>query len=234
MINGIQIEICCGSYDDVLTASSIPEVDRIELNCALELGGLTPSCSLMRAARKATDKKIIAMVRPRPAGFCYTPTEKEMMFADAEVFLKSGADGIVFGFLDENRMIDAENTAKMTELIRSCGKEAVFHKAFDAAEYPFESMETLIRCGIDRVLTSGREASVTAGIPLLKALQDRFANAIEILPGCGVNAANALSVVRETGIRQLHMSAKSSFHDLEDYYAVDAGKIRDVLHTLAE
>ena len=69
MINGIQIEICCGSYDDVLRACAIPEVDRIELNCALELGGLTPSCSLMRAARKATDKKIIADIPQRTGRF---------------------------------------------------------------------------------------------------------------------------------------------------------------------
>ena len=234
MINGIQIEICCGSYDDVLRACAIPEVDRIELNCALELGGLTPSCSLMRAARKATDKKIIAMVRPRPAGFCYTETEKEMMFADAEVFLKNGADGIVFGFLKEDGTVDETDTRRMAELIHSYQKEAVFHKAFDAARDPFASIETLLACQIDRILTSGKEASVIPGIPLLKNLQEKYGSRIEILPGGGVNEANALQTVKETGIRQLHMSAKSSFHDLEDYYAVDGDKIRAVIQTLAE
>ncbi len=234
MINGITIEICCGNYDDVLTACAIPEVDRIELNCALELGGLTPSFSLMRAARKATDKKIIAMVRPRPAGFCYTETEKEMMFADAEVFLKNGADGIVFGFLQEDGSVDEANTRKMAELIHSYQKEAVFHKAFDAAEDPFAAIETLLSCQIDRILTSGKEASVIPGIPLLKTLHETYGSCIEILPGGGVSAANALQTVQETGIRQLHMSAKSSLHDLEDYYAVDAEKIRAVLHVLSE
>ncbi|MBR3364659.1 MAG: copper homeostasis protein CutC [Solobacterium sp.] len=234
MINGITIEICCGSYDDVLTACAIPEVDRIELNCALELGGLTPSFSLMRAARKATDKKIIAMVRPRPAGFCYTETEKEMMFADAEVFLKNGADGIVFGFLQEDGSVDEANTRKMAELIHSYQKEAVFHKAFDAAEDPFAAIETLLSCQIDRILTSGKEDSVIPGIPLLKTLHETYGSCIEILPGGGVSAANALQTVQETGIRQLHMSAKSSLHDLEDYYAVDAEKIRAVLHVLSE
>ena len=234
MINGITIEICCGSYDDVLTACAIPEVDRIELNCALELGGLTPSFSLMRAARKATDKKIIAMVRPRPAGFCYTETEKEMMFTDAEVFLKNGADGIVFGFLQEDGSVDEANTRKMAELIHSYQKEAVFHKAFDAAEDPFAAIETLLSCQIDRILTSGKEASVIPGIPLLKTLHETYGSCIEILPGGGVSAANALQTVQETGIRQLHMSAKSSLHDLEDYYAVDAEKIRAVLHVLSE
>ncbi len=233
MINGIQIEICCGSISDVITAASIAEVDRIELNSALELGGLTPSLACVKAAAQLTGKKIIAMVRPRPAGFCYTETEKKIMFADAELFLRNGAGGIVFGFLDEDRRVDEENTRRMAELIHSYGMEAVFHKAFDAADYPFQTMETLIRCGIDRVLTSGRENTVTAGIPVLKALNDQFGKAVEILPGGGVSAANASEVLRETGLRQLHMSAKSSFHDLEDYYAVDREKIRAVLNTLA-
>ncbi len=232
MINGIQIEICCGSITDVITAASFAETDRIELNSALELGGLTPSIAALKAARKLTDKKIIAMVRPRPAGFCYTETERQIMFADAELFLNNGADGIVFGFLDENRMIDQETTRRMTQMIHAYQKEAVFHKAFDAAEYPFQTMETLIRCGIDRVLTSGREDTADAGIPLLKALNDQFGTKIEILPGGGVNAANAAGILRQTGLKQLHMSAKSSFRDLEDYYAVDGEKIRAVLNTL--
>lgn len=36
------LEICCGSYNDALSADRAG-ADRIELNCALNLGGLTPS-----------------------------------------------------------------------------------------------------------------------------------------------------------------------------------------------
>ena len=42
MINNTQIEICIGNIDDALIASKYP-IDRIELNSALELGGLSPS-----------------------------------------------------------------------------------------------------------------------------------------------------------------------------------------------
>ena len=35
------LEVCCGSYDDVLAAKA-GGADRIELNSALGLGGLTP------------------------------------------------------------------------------------------------------------------------------------------------------------------------------------------------
>lgn len=233
MINGIRIEICCGSINDVMTASSFAEVDRIELNCALELGGLTPSLSTLKAARQCSDKKIIAMVRTRTAGFCYSPQELEIMYRDAELFLQNGADGIVFGFLNADGTVDEYQTERMVRMIHSYGREAVFHKAFDAAKDPFQTMETLIGCGIERVLTSGREESVTAGIPLLKQLQSRCGNAIEILPGGGVSAANAVQVIRETGCTQLHMSAKTVRHDLEDYLAVDPQRISDVLSVLS-
>ena len=36
------LEICCGSYYDAMQAAS-GGAGRIELNCALHLGGLTPS-----------------------------------------------------------------------------------------------------------------------------------------------------------------------------------------------
>ena len=36
------IEVCCGSYEDALQAH-LGGADRIELNSALHLGGLTPS-----------------------------------------------------------------------------------------------------------------------------------------------------------------------------------------------
>ena len=38
----ITVEVCCGSVDDCLLAEKLG-ADRIELNHALELGGLTPS-----------------------------------------------------------------------------------------------------------------------------------------------------------------------------------------------
>ena len=51
MINNIKVEICCGTIDDCLVANEF-EVDRIELNSALELGGLTPSVATLRMAKK--------------------------------------------------------------------------------------------------------------------------------------------------------------------------------------
>ena len=99
------IEICCGSYYDALMAYK-GGAKRIELNSALYLGGLTPTLASLIMTKENTDLKVICMVRPRSAGFCYLDEDYEVMLRDAELLLKNGADGIAFGFLDENSEIE--------------------------------------------------------------------------------------------------------------------------------
>ena len=57
MIHGIEIEICAGGITDCLTAQQFEEVDRIELNSSLELGGITPSLATLINAIKLVSKK---------------------------------------------------------------------------------------------------------------------------------------------------------------------------------
>ena len=232
MIGSITVEICAGSTTDVIRTASVREVDRIELNCALELGGLTPSQATFAESRKIFPGKIICMVRPRPAGFVYNQFEKETMLKDAEFFLENGADGIVFGVLNGDLTVDISYTEKMVQLIHSYGKEAVFHKAFDETPDLFAAAETLASCGIDRILTSGGAENTELGIPVIHDLQSRFKDRIEILPGGGVSENNASLILQKTGCHAIHMTAKSSYEDCGTYYAVDPVRIRKILAVL--
>ena len=94
----ILIEACCGSADDALEAAR-GGADRVELNAALFLGGLTPSAGSLRVLRRASGIPVMAMLRPREGGFCYTDAEFATMLADGELLLSCGADGLVFGCL---------------------------------------------------------------------------------------------------------------------------------------
>src|SRR6478609_4226754 len=94
----IKLEICTASPEDCVAAQR-GGADRVELNCALMLGGLTPSLGSLREARAATQIAIIAMIRPRPGGFCYSDAEFKVMQQDAELALAEGADGIAAGIL---------------------------------------------------------------------------------------------------------------------------------------
>lgn len=167
------IEICCGSYEDALAAWK-GGAERIELNSAMYLGGLTPSIGSLRLVKENTGLKVISMVRPRGAGFSYTEAETEQMFADARILMENGSDGLAFGFLTSEGKIDSERTGRMIRLIHEFHGEAVFHRAFDCVEDPYEAIEELIRLGTDRILTSGLKEKAAAGAGLLKELQENY------------------------------------------------------------
>ncbi|MDR2899316.1 MAG: copper homeostasis protein CutC [Clostridiales bacterium] len=212
----ITVEICCGSVDDaVLSYKS--GADRIEFNTALSLGGLTSSLGMFKVARRLCQIPIMCMVRPRDGGFFYTDFDFESMLSDARAFMDAGADGLVFGFLDKEGNIDTERTKRMVEI---AGEESVFHKAFDVhLERQGKNLETLISCGIKRVLTSGGKKTAEEGIPNLKALMDQAKGRIEILPGGGVRDNNAIKIIKETGCDQLH---RTCHKDCIDYSMLES------------
>ena len=156
------IEICCGSYEDALNAYH-GGAKRIELNNALHLGGLTPSLATLKLTKKNTNLKVITMVRPRGAGFCYNEIEFEVMKEDAKSLLENGADGIAFGCLNKDGSICIKQTKEMIEIIKSYQGEVVFHRAFDCVEDPYTSIELLIELGVDRILTSGLKPKAIDG-----------------------------------------------------------------------
>mgnify|MGYP002518468624 CR=1 FL=1 len=202
------IEVCCGSYADCIAAWN-GGAKRVELNSALSVGGLTPTLATLQRVKQDTDLKVICMSRPRAAGFCYDTDDVETMLWDAKLMLENGADGIAFGFLNRDRTVCKEATEKMVELVHSYGKEAVFHRAFDMLNDPFVGCETLIALGVDRILTSGQQAKAMDGMRLIKTLQENYGTQIQILPGSGMNAANAKEMMDTTGVYQVHSSCKN-------------------------
>ena len=206
------LEVCCGSFEDAVNAWKAG-ARRVELNSALHLGGLTPSASCLDLVKKHTGLQVICMVRPRGAGFCYTALQREQMFAEAKELLEHGCDGLAFGFLTETGKIDEENTGRMTELIHRYGKKAVFHRASDCVKDPYAAAEGLIILKTDRILTSGLEEKAWDGIPVIGSLQKRFGDRIEILAGSGINASNALEIMEQTGISQVHSSCRAWMED---------------------
>lgn len=201
------VEVCCGSYYDVLQAQ-YGGARRIELNSALHLGGLTPSLATLLKVKDNTDLEVICMVRPRGAGFCYNDEDFEVMKLDAEILLDNGADGIAFGCLDEEGDINIPQTREMIDIIKSYHKTAVFHRAIDCVNDIDEAMNILITLGVDRILTSGLQGKATRGKEMIKYLYDAYGENIEILAGSGINAGNAKKMLDYTGIKQLHSSCK--------------------------
>lgn len=206
------VEICCGSYYDAMQAY-LGKAKRIELNSGLHLGGLTPSIGTLKLTKKNTDLKVICMVRTRGAGFHYLPEDFETMLEDCQALMENGADGIAFGCLKEDGNIDEEQTKQMIDIIKKYNGEVVFHRAFDCVSDPYSSIETLIALGVDRVLTSGLQAKAMDGKKLIKDLQEKYGDKIQILAGSGMNASNAKEMMEYAGIYQVHSSCKDWLND---------------------
>jgi copper homeostasis protein len=197
------LEVCVASLRDALSAAEAG-ADRLELNSALELGGLTPSPGLVREVLQATDLPVIAMVRPRGAGFCYDALERRVMLADAETLLEQGVAGIAFGGLTPERQIDQR---LCRELVRLAGNlETVFHRAFDLVEDAQSAAQCLVDLNITRLLTSGKAATAIEGAHLIADIRRWTEGKLQLLPGAGVTASNVERLLHQSGCSQVHGS----------------------------
>lgn len=214
MSEKIALEICCGGLPDVLAAEQ-GGADRVELNAALFLGGLTPGVGLLRSVKARSRLPAVCMVRPREGGFFYTEPDFAVALAEAEALLQNGADGLAFGFLTADGEVDVPRTREFILRARRIAPAAqlVFHRAFDVTPDRFRALETLITLGADRVLTSGGAPTAPAGAAEIRALLRQAAGRIEILPGGGITPENAAAFLRETGARSLHASARRIAED---------------------
>src|SRR5262249_13910287 len=95
------LEVAVASVADVQAAQA-GGADRLELNAALSLGGLTPSLGMLLEVRQATRLPLFVMLRPRPGAFCYSSAEFRVLLRDLDLFLSRGADGIAFGILNQD------------------------------------------------------------------------------------------------------------------------------------
>lgn len=196
-MKNILLEVCCGSAEDVIEAWKAG-ADRVELNSNLFHGGLTPTIGSLLVAKHEVTIPIMTMVRPREGGFCYTDTEYRVCLEDAEMLLKNGADGLVFGFLTAEGKIDLERTRRIAGIAQSAGKEAV---------------DQLADLGITRILTSGQSPDVSDATDTIREMINYAGDRIQILPGAGITMRNIRRVAEETGASQLHVAVHRSLMD---------------------
>lgn len=195
------IEVCVDSLESAAIASEAG-ADRIELNSAIAVGGLTPSTKLLSQVKEVTVKPIVCMVRNRIGNFTYSDQEFSQLIDDARRLLDGGADGLVFGFVD---MFGQIERSRIEEFVELCGdRDAVFHRAIDCTNDIFRSFSQLQELGVTRVLTSGGESTAEAGINAIARMHEESNGCIEVLPGSGINSDNVLSVMAKSGCDQIH------------------------------
>ncbi len=200
-------EICVDSVEGALAAQA-GGAQRVELCDNLLEGGTTPSAGTIALARQHLAIGLNVIIRPRGGDFCYSDIEFAVMQYDIAQAKQLGANGVVIGLLNPDGAIDKTRTAQLVESARPLS--VTFHRAFDMARDPNQALEDLIDLGLDRVLTSGRENSALEGLDLITALVQQANGRIIVMPGGGVNERNLKKIVTQSGVHEVHMTARSS------------------------
>ncbi|GIV79153.1 copper homeostasis protein CutC [Litorilinea aerophila] len=203
----VQVEVCVESVESALAAQA-GGAHRVELCANLFEGGTTPSAGMIRLTRAQIQIGLFVMIRPRGGDFCYTPLEFEVMRQDIALAKELGADGIVLGILHPDGTIDEDRTAALME--EAAPLPVTFHRAFDLTPDASAALETLIRLGVPRVLTSGQESSALEGSELLAQLVQQAAGRIGIMAGGGITERNVRRIVSLTGVQEIHLSGRSA------------------------
>lgn len=199
-------EICVDSVAGVRAAKAAGAA-RVELCASLIEGGITPSRGTILAARTVSGIKMHVIIRPRGGDFLFSDAEFDVMAADIETAKAEGADGVVIGQLTADGLVDVKRTRELMKLARPMS--VTFHRAFDMTPDAFEAMEALIGLGVDRILTSGQEASVLEGLPLIAKLIEKAGNRVIIMPGGGITPRNVERIVAAARPKEIHFAALS-------------------------
>ncbi|MEM7784022.1 MAG: copper homeostasis protein CutC [Planctomycetota bacterium] len=83
------VEVCVDSAESAQLAASAG-ADRLELNLALELDGLTPSAGLVQQVISSVEIPVIAMARPTSGNFVYSNHQWRTILSDIDFLVKNG------------------------------------------------------------------------------------------------------------------------------------------------
>jgi copper homeostasis protein len=190
--------------------------DRIELCSDLSVGGRTPDPVLTRAVRQQIQIPISVMIRPRAGDFVYSSPEFAQMKESVAEARDLGADGVVFGILKPDRIVDIERTRELVELAQPL--PVTFHRAFDTCPELSQALENVLQSGASRILTSGGAASAPEGSAKIKMLIAAARQHITIIPGAGINSGNILQLAAATRALEFHSGLSSVLpHGQTDY-----------------
>ena len=227
------LEICANSYQSAINAQDAG-AHRIELCQELSVGGITPSCGLLKQVINNLEIPVFVLIRPRGGNFVYSDDEFEIMKIDIQLCKNLGCQGIVSGILNTDNTIDINRTRELLELSKPLS--FTFHRAFDEVVSPKQALEHLIGLGVDRVLTSGQETSAELGLKLLQEFNTISKGRITILAGGGISVENA-SKFKNAGLNEIHASASSKFETDDSLFSIpitysDPKKIKAILNAI--
>lgn len=214
MVALITVEACVDSVASAVQAER-GGAHRVELCDNLADAGTTPSHGVIVAAVKALTIPVFPIIRLRGGSFIYDAGEIAIMTADVAHARECGAHGIVIGALTPEG--DVDEAAVLAWKEAAGGLPLTFHRAWDVCRDPAGALETLIRLGVQRVLSSGQRENAWDGRANLAAAVQQAAGRISIMAGGGVDETNAADLIAATGVHEIHVRGTAPHHEMMSF-----------------
>jgi copper homeostasis protein len=202
----IIVEVSVDSAESAIAAER-GGARRVELCASLGDGGITSSAGLIATVRKKLSIGLHVMVRPRAGDFCYSSNEFDAMRRDVLMAKQLGADGVVFGVLDEDANIDVQQTRALVELAKPL--LTTYHRAFDMSADLLRSLKRVQESGADRILTSGGAPSAIEGATSLRRLVEAANGRVIVMACGGIDHENVQAVIDKTSVREIHVGLRT-------------------------
>ena len=230
MIEKPILEVIACSVADAIEAEK-GGAGRLEIVRNLQEGGLTPAFELVREIKNAVGLPLRVMVRESSGYQVRNDREIASLCNAAERFAALAVDGLVLGYLHEQRVDTA-----LTDRILKCAPQlkATFHHAFEDAKDHAEALEAIksIR-QVDRILSSGGTGKLGERIERLNAYERRAGPELTIIAGGGIDRMGIAEIVRATRVREIHVGRAARLANRVEN-AVSAELVRNLVGLINE
>ncbi|CEQ19852.1 copper homeostasis protein [[Clostridium] sordellii] len=221
------LEIIGMSVEDAIAIEKCG-ADRIELVSALTEGGLTPSFGLIESVVNKVKIPVNVMIRHHAKSFVYSDEDINIMIKDIEKVKEIGANGVVFGVLDEKNNIREEQLITLLEAAK--GLDVTYHRAIDETNV-IDSIKILSKYEyITNVLTSAGKGNIENNIEKIKEMK-KNAGSINILLGGGLNFENIDRIKNLTNNKDFHFGTAIRV-DKNPFGEIDEAKLRKLVEII--
>lgn len=235
------LEVCAFNIQSCLIAQRAGAA-RVELCDNPVEGGTTPSYAAIKRVREKLDIKLYPIIRPRSGNYLYDDDEFEIMRQDIALCKNLDCNGISVGVGTIDAEIDTERMKRIVEWAYPMG--VTCNRVFDGTPDPFKSLEELINCGCERVLTSGQKSAAPDAADLLAKLVQQAGDRIIIMPGAGIKSSNVAQLRKACGAKEFHASARiivsnpltyinTQVSDYGNVYIADEAEVKKLVEILS-
>jgi copper homeostasis protein len=150
------------------------------------------------------------------------------MGGDIEIAKRLGAHGVVVGILHPDGTVDVDRMKELVGLARPLS--VTFHRAFDDAIKPVESIEEVVRTGAERLLTSGQQARAENGLPLIAQLSALVSGRLKLIAAAGIGRDNIHRIAALGRVNEIHVATAVRNNASGE---VDADLVRTIIAEVA-